>query len=120
MVKFRNVDTVLSAENTNRSHVQTPMLLSASAPVKLQVCSTDAPKVLSVSSTSIVNISPRAPQCEVNATIINASVPRLAVPPDRPDAEEERKLRIELKNSEEKPSVSIDGNDDACFCSASS
>ena len=47
-------------------------------------------------------------------TIINTctSVPCLAVPPDRPDVEEERKLRIELKNSEEKPSVSIDGNDD--------
>ena len=42
-------------------------------------------------------------------------VPRPAVPPmDRQDVEEERKLRIELKNSEEEqPSVSIDGNDDA-------
>jgi hypothetical protein len=115
VVKFGIVDIVLSAENTNRSHVQTPVLLSASAPVKLQVCSTDDPKVLSVSSTSIVNIPPPAPQCEVK-TIINTctSVPCLAVPSDSPDVEEERKLRIELKNSEEEQlSVSIDGNDDA-------
>jgi hypothetical protein len=74
VVKFRNVDTVLSAENTNRSHVQTPVLLSASAPVKLQVCNTDAPKVLSVSSTSVVNVSPRAPQCEVNTTLMTTSI----------------------------------------------
>ena len=44
----------------------------------------------------------------------HVSVPRPAVPPmDRQDVEEERKLRIELKNSEEEqPPVSIDGNDD--------
>ena len=70
-----------------------------SASVKLQVCSTDDPKVLSVSSTSIVNIPPPAPQCEVINTC--TSVPCLAVPSDSPDVEEERKLRIELKNSEE-------------------
>ena len=53
--------------------VRIPLLMPvyAQAPVKLQVCSTPKAMKLSVSSTSVVNISPQIPLCERAVPVVN-------------------------------------------------